>query len=99
MDDEFLIKNGGSGFRDNQLNATRPLTRIANSQQVKIVSLTEWCERNFISKRLGRTLIKRKLLIAFRRHHVWWVTANPNCLPELLDYLGVEQLVFDVDNG
>ena len=96
---EPLIINGGSGFVDNQINATRPLTRIADSEQVKVVSLTQWCEKNFISKWTGRNLIKKKLLIAFRFKHQWWVTANSDCLPELLEYLDVEKLAFDVEQN
>lgn len=96
---EPIIINGGSGFRDNHLNATRPITDIKDSHKLKVVSLTEWCEKNFISKNIGRTLIKHKLLIAFRRHHIWWVASNPDCFDELLDYLGVEELAFDADNG
>ena len=95
---EPYTKRFGSAFQDNYLNATRPIPHIKKSPQTNVVSLTQWCQGNFISKRIGRNLIKRKLLIAFRRHHIWWVCANPDCLEELLAYLGVEQLLFDADN-
>lgn len=93
---EPLVKNGGSAFQNNNLNSSRPLGRFVNSNKVKIVSLTEWCGKNFITKRVGRKLIKLKYLIAFRYKHQWWVTANSDCLPELLEYLNVEKLAFDV---
>ncbi len=93
---EPLIINGGSAFRVNNLNSSRPVARLTNSNKVQVVSLTEWCEKNFITKRVGRKLIKLKYLIAFRHKGQWWVTANPDCLKELLDYLGVEELAFDV---
>ena len=93
---EPLIKNGGSAFQANSINATRPVERINHLNKVQVVSLTEWCAKNFITKYTGRTLIKKKLLIGFRQKHQWWVTANPDCLQELLDYLGVEELAFDV---
>lgn len=93
---EPLIINGGSAFRVNNLNSSRPVSRLTNSNKVKVVSLTEWCSKNFISKRIGRKLIKLKYLIAFRYKGQWWVTANPDCLPELLEYLGIEELAFDV---
>ena len=67
--------------------------------RTNVVSLSEWCEKNFISKRIGRKLIERKYLIGFRRHHVWWVCANPDCIDQLLEYLGVERLAFDADNS
>ena len=95
---EPVVINGGSGFRDNYLNATRFSSRFLDKDNIKVVSLTEWCTKNFISKRIGRTLIKKKLLIAFRRHHVWWVAANLDCLEKLLEYLEVKELVFDADN-
>ncbi len=93
---EPTIINGGSAFCGNRLNATRPIGRINNSTRVKVVSLSEWCQKNFISKRIGRALIKRKLLIAFRFKGQWWVTANPDCIEQLIEYLGVEKLAFDV---
>lgn len=88
----------GSGFTTNTLNFSRPLTRIKSREKTNYVSLTVWCQNNFISKNIGRSLIKKKLLIAQRLHHQWWVCANPDCLEELLDYLGVEELNFDAEN-
>lgn len=93
---EPLIKNGGSAFQVNNLNSSRPVARIEHLNKVQVVSLTEWCEKNFITKRVGRKLIKLKYLIAFRYKGQWWVTANVDCLKELLDYLGIEELAFDV---
>lgn len=95
---EPIKKLGGSAFQNNYLNATRPIPHLHNQQVTNVVSLSDWCKGNFVSKRIGRNLIKRKLLIAFRRHHIWWVCANSDCLDELLAYLGMEQLLFDADN-
>lgn len=99
MEIEPIIKRGGSAFRGVGLNNNRPLSRLNDRDNIKVVSLTDWCNGNFISKRSGQKLIKRKLLIGFRRHHVWWVTSNPDCIDELLDYLGIEQLLFDAENS
>lgn len=98
-DIEPVIKIGGSAFCDNSLNATRPIGRIKNSNKVVVVSLTQWCSKNFITKRVGRTLIKKKYLVAFRFKGQWWVTANPDCLNELLEYLGIEELAFNVEQN
>lgn len=90
-------KNGGSAFRNNLLNASHPRSRLMDKDKVFVASLSLWCQSNFITKRVGRTLIKKKLLIGWRQKGQWWVTANPDCLEELLDYLGVEELLFDVE--
>lgn len=81
----------------NTLNSTRPLSRLPDLDRVKIVKLTDLCKANFITIDVGYRLIKLKYLIAFRRHHVWWVTCNPLCRQELLDYLGITKLLGDVE--
>jgi hypothetical protein len=91
------IKQFGSAFQGNTLNSTRPLSRFTESEKVAVVKLTDLCRANFITIDVGYRLIKLKYLIAFRRHHVWWVTCNPVCKQELMDYLGVNQLLGDVD--
>ncbi len=98
---EPLVKNGGSAFVGNTTQAYHPLSRIEDPlnkklDYVKVVSLKEWCDRNFISRDTGYKLIKLKYLVGFRRHGQWWVTANPNCKSELLERLGVEKLIFEV---
>lgn len=98
MEIEPTFKLSGNAFQGSNIMTTRPLSHLPNIDSTNVVSLSEWCEKNFISKNQGRTLIKRKLLIAFRRHHVWWVAANPDCIEELLEYLGVEKLAFDANN-
>jgi hypothetical protein len=87
----------GSAFQGNTLNSTRPLPRLIEVERTNVVKLTDLCRANFITIDVGYRLIKLKYLIAFRRHHVWWVTTNPTCKQELLDYLGVEQLFGDVE--
>ena len=96
---ESHIINGGSGFRNNEINNTRPLSQLPQGDRINVVSLSDWCAGNFISKWIGRELIKRKLLIAFRYSGQWWVAANPDCSSQLLEYLGVEELAFDADNN
>lgn len=88
---------GGSAFVGNTVQGTRPQTRIDNRDYVEVVSLAFWCERNFISRDTGYKLIKLKYLIAFRRHGYYWVCANPSCLPQLKEFLGLEMLLFDVE--
>lgn len=95
---EPKAKISGAAFNGNTVMGTRPLSSIPGRSQTNYVSLTEWCSKNFISKKVGTTLIKKKLLIGTRRHHVWWVCANPYCLDDLLDYLGISELFFDADN-
>ncbi len=95
----------GSAFVDNDINNFRPLSVAVDfygekKPTTKFVTLTEWCAKNFISKKVGRTLIKKKLLIAQRLGGQWNVCANceEHCYQLLLEYLGVEQLMFDADN-
>lgn len=87
----------GSAFVGSRINGTRPIPKIKQQNYLKIVSLSQWCEANFITKDTGYKLIEKKYLIAFRRHRVWWVTANPDCIEQLLEYLGIEELFFDVE--
>lgn len=89
------LKLGGSAFVGNRRMGTRPLPRIDEQDHVNVVSLKEWCDRNFISRDTGYRLIELKFLIAFRRHNYWWVASNSDCLPQLLEYLDVEELLFD----
>ncbi|NJK56486.1 MAG: hypothetical protein HC939_11050 [Pleurocapsa sp. SU_5_0] len=84
-------------FVGNTIASTRPQTRIDDQDYVKTVSLAFWCKRNFISRDTGYKLIKLKYLIAYRRHGYYWVCANPLCLPQLLEFLGVDSLLFDVE--
>lgn len=96
MEIEPELKLGGAAFVGNRRMGTRPLPRINELNYLNVVSLKEWCDRNFISRDTGYRLIELKLLIAFRRHNYWWIACNPDCLPQLLEYLGVEKLLFDV---
>lgn len=98
---EPVIKLGGSAFNGNSTQASRPIPQIIDPNNPKldrllVVSLREWCDRNFISRDMGYKLIKLKYLVAFRRHGQWWVTANPDCVKEIINLLDVEKLVFDV---
>ena len=96
---EPIIKNGGSAFCGNTTQASHPISRIKDKDRLKVVSLANWCDRNFISRDLGYKLIKMKYLIAFRRHGQWWVTANPDCIDRLIELLGVDELLFDVEQN
>lgn len=98
---EPVLKIGGSAFNGNTTQAHYPISRINDPKNkkldfVKVVSLKQWCDRNFISRDTGYKLIKLKYLVAFRRHGQWWVASDPNCKLELLDYLGIEQLSFEI---
>lgn len=88
----------GSAFNGNTVQGTRPFTTIQGKERTNYVSLTDWCKRNSVSKRTGYKLIKLKLLIAQRLYGQWWVSSNPDCLERLLEYLGMEELVFDANN-
>lgn len=96
---EPTIKISGAAFNGNSLMGTRPLNGIPGKEKTSYVSLTEWCSKNFISKKQGRNLIRKKLLVGQRLFGQWWVCSNPYCLDELLEYLGVEKLLFDADNS
>ena len=89
----------GAAFNGNKLMGTRPISGIPGKTVTKYVSLTQWCERNSITKRVGRKLIEKKFLIGVRRKHIWWVCANSYRLEGLKNYLGVEKLMFDADNS
>ncbi len=97
MEIEPEFKLSGNAFQGNTLNSTRPLSKLEFVDYVKVVKLSSLCRANFITIDVGYRLIKLKYLIAFRRHHVWWVTCNPLCKQELLDYLGVTALLGDVE--
>lgn len=97
--EEQIYKNGGSAFNGNTTQANQPISSIKNRERTNYVSLTEFCQRNFITKRIGYKLIKKKYLIATRKFGQWWVCANPDCQTELLDYLNLDSLYFDADNS
>lgn len=92
-------KISGNAFNGDRLMTSRPMPHLYHADKTNVVSLSDWCENNFITKNQGRTLLRRKLLVGFRRHHVWWVAANPDCINELLEYLGVDELAFDAINN
>lgn len=92
------IVYSGSAFHGNVLNSNRPISNIQKRDRTNYVSLSRWCKENYISKRIGRELIKKKLLIAQKLLGQWWVCANLDCYQELLDYLGLDELFFDADN-
>ncbi len=98
MEFEPVREISGSAFNGNTIQGTRPYSVIQGQERTNYVSLTDWCQGNFISKWIGYELIKRKLLIGQRLYGQWWVCTNPDCLQELLEYLGVEELAFDADN-
>lgn len=89
----------GSAFNGNRVMGTRPLSGIPGRSRTNFVSLSDWCRGNFITKRQGTRLIERKMLIATKMFGQWWVCANPNCKDSLLEYLGVDELLFDADNS
>lgn len=88
----------GSAFNGNRIQGNRAISHLSDRNQTNYVSLTEWCEKNFITKRVGYSLIQKRLLIGQKLHGQWWVTSNPECLEQLLEYLQVDQLTFDANN-
>ena len=96
---EPTVKISGAAFNGNSVMATRPLSGIPGKEKTRYVSLTEWCAKNFITKKIGTRLIKQKLLIGQRYKGQWWVCTNPDCLDELLADLGMAELFFDADNS
>lgn len=95
---EPTLKLAGNAFVGNSIMGSRIIPRLKQGDYLKVVPLTEWCDKNFTTRRLGYKFLENHLLIGFRRHGIWWVKANPECLPELLDYLGIEELFFDAPN-
>ncbi len=89
----------GSAFNGNTVQANRPINAIAGRDRTNYISLTAWCAGNFLTKYVGYELIKRQLLIGQRLYGQWWVCANPDCLDQLLEYIGLEQLNIDADNN
>lgn len=92
---EPVIKNGGSAFRGNTRQAKRPLAALPDRDRTDVVRLADFCEGNFISRYQGYRAIEKRLLIGFRRYGNWWVRSNPECIEELLNYLGLDELLFD----
>ena len=106
MNEEFepVIKYGGTAFNGNNMQGNRPqshLIEIVDEEKIrqttKVVSLVEFCDRNFITRYQGYQAIKKGLLIGFRKYGKWWVRSNPQCQDLLLDYLNLEILEFDVE--
>jgi hypothetical protein len=95
---ESIIEISGSAFCGNSTLATRPINALKNQNLTNYVSLAQWCAGNFITRRVGYQLIKRKFLIAQKLYGQWWVCSNPDCLEELLNYLNVSALLFDAEN-
>ena len=87
----------GSAFNQNKFKGYRIQSHLYR-EQTYFVSLTEWCKKNYISKRQGRRLLARGLLVGQRLRGQWWVCANICCLEELLEELDIDVLYFDADN-
>ena len=98
MDIEPAVKLSGNAFIGDHLMGSHVIPHLYNLEKMNVVPLSEWCEKNFITKNQGRTLLRRKLLVGFRRHHDWYVAANLYCIEQLLEYLGMEELAFDANN-
>lgn len=101
--DKFIFKSGsafnGTAFQGNYIKSCLPeKEQTYCKSKTYYVSLTEWCSKNFISKKMGRYLLRKNFLIGQRLYGKWWVCANKNCLQELLDYLMVDELLFDAPN-
>lgn len=94
------IYTSGSAFNGKKISGHHPIAHLTLTQweYTSYVSLTAWCNNNFISKKTGYNLIKKKLLIAQKMYGQWWVCANLQCLDELLDYLQLDELYFDGKN-
>ena len=91
-------KISGSAFNENKFKGNHVKSSLSGKNKTNYVSFTEWCQKNFISKAVGRELLKRKLLIGQRLKGEWWVCANKDSLEDLLDYIGLTQLFFDANN-
>ncbi|MEO0934207.1 MAG: hypothetical protein AAFY21_10780 [Cyanobacteria bacterium J06641_2] len=92
------IRPSGSAFNNNKFNGNRIKGTITGRTVTNYITLTKWCKGNFISKKIGRTLLAKNLLIGIRHKGQWNVCANPDCLEELLDYIGLEELFIDAQN-
>ena len=91
-------KISGSAFNQNKFKGYRIKSSLSGRNKTNYVSLTEWCEKNFISKDVGRKLLKKKLLIGQRFKGQWWVCANIECMENLLIYFDLPELFFDANN-
>lgn len=92
--------NNGAAFNGNHLMANRPksqLIRDSNGNPLKCtkyICLSDFCRLNYVTKRSCRSAIAKKYLIAIRYRGQWWVAIDPNCIDELKDYLGLEEIIF-----
>jgi hypothetical protein len=82
----------GSAFNGNYLQSFRIWSRDPNKEKLIFIPLTDFCKVNFISRNTGRTLIKKKLVIAKRCGGVWWVAQKDSCIEELKDFLDVNEI-------
>ena len=92
------LKISGAAFNRNKFKGNRIKSSLNDKNKIYYISLTKWCEGNFISKKTGRNLLIKKLLIGQRYKGQWWVCANQDCQEALLDYLKLEQLYLDAPN-
>lgn len=79
----------GSAFNGNRMQAAYIWSHDPNKEKLIFISLADFCKANFISKKIGYTMIRKRLVIAKRLGHRWWVAQNDNCIEELKDYLDV----------
>lgn len=92
------VRISGAAFNRNKFKGNRIKSSLNNRNKTYYISLTKWCNGNFISKDIGRNLLKKKLLIGQKYKGQWWVCTDENCKEFLLDYLGLEQLYLDILN-
>lgn len=92
------LVTSGSAFNGAGINRYHILSSIPNYEKTNYVSFTDFCRNNFISKNIGRTLIKKKYLICQRLFGRLWVCVNLECYQQLLDYLSIESINFDAQN-
>jgi hypothetical protein len=94
-----MINNNGAAFNGNGLMSYHPNSQLIKDSDgnplkcTKYISLSKFCRLNFVTKRVARNAIAKKLLVAVRYKGQWWVAIDPKCLDDLKDYLGVDAVV------
>jgi hypothetical protein len=84
----------GSAFNGNRRMSFRPRSTMDDRNFTQLIRLTDFCRLNHVSKWMAYRAIEKKLVIALKYRGQWWLDRDYNCLEELQEYLGVDELIF-----
>ncbi len=91
--------SNGAAFNGNRLMSTRPKSQLIRDSNgnllkcTKYISLSNFCRLNFVTKRTASSALAKKYLVGIRYKGQWWVAVDFECLEDLKDYLGLEDVI------